>query len=266
MIPINISVTLEGISGIRIYDKLEVDTRFLPSYYPQTLIWIIKGVSHEIQNNKWYTKLETIAVPKLPGSQDFKSVGLDQAGLRKNIDNTELDNFEGATPNADRLRAVLNQLGYSEKQFGDDGFGRDEEGPQISNGGDISSPLANYAIQTFKLIKEKYPNLQIQVSGGNDLYHQNQTGFSHHKEGNGLDFTITPFKRNNEKAIENILYAIILGTKQFHFLNEYDQTTENTTGGHFHISYGFGKEGSANLIKAQRYRQGLTPILLTTTL
>ena len=266
MIPINISVTLEGISGIRIYDKLEVDTRFLPSYYPQTLIWIIKGVSHEIQNNKWYTKLETIAVPKLPGSQNFLSLGLLVPNLKKTIDNTELDNFEGATPNADRLRAVLNQLGYSEKQSGDNGFGRDKDGPQISNGGDISSPLANYAIQTFKLIKEKYPNLQIQVSGGNDLYHQNQTGFSHHKKGNGLDFTITPFTRNNEKAIENILYAIILGTKQFHFLNEYDQTTENTTGGHFHISYGSGTEGSGNLVYAERSRKNLTKILLTTTL
>ena len=71
MLPINISVTIEGLSGIRIYDKLEVDTRFLPKYYPQTLIWIIKGVSHEIQNNKWYTKLETIAVPKLPTEQNF---------------------------------------------------------------------------------------------------------------------------------------------------------------------------------------------------
>jgi hypothetical protein len=264
MIPINISVTLEGISGIRIYDKLEVDTRFLPSYYPQTLIWIIKGVSHEIQNNKWYTKLETIAVPKLPGSQDFKSVGLDQGNLRKTIDNTELDNFEGITPNADRLRAVLNQLGYSEKQSGDDGFGSIEAGPQLSNGGDISSQLANYAIQLFPIIKKSYPNIDIQVTGGNDLYHQNQTGFSHHKLGNGLDFTITPFSRNVEKDIENILYAIILGTPSFHFLNEYDQVTENTTGGHFHISYGFGKEGASNLTFAQRSRQNLTPILLTT--
>ena len=76
MLPINISVTIEGLSGIRIYDKLEVDTRFLPKYYPQTLIWIIKGVSHEIQNNKWYTKLETIAVPKLPTEQNFdKALG-----------------------------------------------------------------------------------------------------------------------------------------------------------------------------------------------
>lgn len=83
MLPINISVTMEGLSGIRIYDKLEVDTRFLPKYYPQTLIWIIKGVSHEIQNNKWYTKLETIAVPKLPREQNFDQI------LGRNQLNTE---------------------------------------------------------------------------------------------------------------------------------------------------------------------------------
>lgn len=93
MIPINISVTLEGISGIRIYDKLEVDVRFLPEYYPQTLIWIIKGVSHEIQNNKWYTKLETIAVPKLPGSQNFDAV-LGRSGLSVPEESIDIDDAE----------------------------------------------------------------------------------------------------------------------------------------------------------------------------
>jgi len=74
MIPINIQITMDGLSGIRIYDKLTVDTRFLPRYYPQTLYWIIKGVSHEINNNKWYTKLETIAVPKLREEQDLRGL------------------------------------------------------------------------------------------------------------------------------------------------------------------------------------------------
>jgi len=72
MIPINIQVTMDGLSGIRIYDKLKADTRFLPDYYPQILYWIIKGVSHEVVNNKWNTKLETIAVPKLPESQNLE--------------------------------------------------------------------------------------------------------------------------------------------------------------------------------------------------
>jgi len=74
MLPINISVTMDGLSGIRIYDRLAIDTRFIPNYYPQTLVWIIKGVSHEIRNNKWYTKLETIAVPKLPNEFNLKEL------------------------------------------------------------------------------------------------------------------------------------------------------------------------------------------------
>jgi hypothetical protein len=71
MLPINIQVTMDGLSGIRIYDQLGVDVRFIPNYYPQTLTWIIKGVSHEIVNDKWFTKLDTIAVPKLPRSQNL---------------------------------------------------------------------------------------------------------------------------------------------------------------------------------------------------
>lgn len=66
MLPINISVEMDGLSGVRIYDQLPIDTRFIPNYYPQTLYWIIKGVSHSIVDNKWMTKLETIAVPKIP--------------------------------------------------------------------------------------------------------------------------------------------------------------------------------------------------------
>ena len=34
MIPMNISVTLSGISGVRIFDQLPVDVRFIPNYYP----------------------------------------------------------------------------------------------------------------------------------------------------------------------------------------------------------------------------------------
>ena len=66
MLPISINTTLEGLSGIKIYDRFSVDTRMIPDYYPQTLEWIIKGVSHKIVNNQWTTSLETIAVPKLP--------------------------------------------------------------------------------------------------------------------------------------------------------------------------------------------------------
>lgn len=73
MIPLNISVEMDGLSGIKIYNQLPVDIRFIPNYYPQTLFWIIKGVSHKIKDNKWTTELETIAVPKIPAIEGASS-------------------------------------------------------------------------------------------------------------------------------------------------------------------------------------------------
>jgi len=62
-IPFNLGITMDGISGIKIYNKLNVSTRFLPKNYPDSLHFIIKGVSHKISNQDWETTLETTVVP-----------------------------------------------------------------------------------------------------------------------------------------------------------------------------------------------------------
>jgi hypothetical protein len=59
-VPFNLSLTLDGISGIKIYNKLNVNTSFLPTNYPKTLKFIIKGVNHVLQNSDWETTLETV--------------------------------------------------------------------------------------------------------------------------------------------------------------------------------------------------------------
>jgi hypothetical protein len=63
-IPFKLGITMDGISGIKIYNKLEVNSRFLPTKYGDTLNFIITGVSHRLQNNDWETVLETIVMPK----------------------------------------------------------------------------------------------------------------------------------------------------------------------------------------------------------
>jgi len=62
-IPFNLGITLDGISGIKIYNEVNVSTRFLPKTYPNTLRFIIKGVTHKIQNQDWETSLETVVIP-----------------------------------------------------------------------------------------------------------------------------------------------------------------------------------------------------------
>ena len=61
-IPISLGITLEGISGIKIYNYVKVNTEFLPSNYPDNLKFIIKGVNHKISANNWETSLETVVI------------------------------------------------------------------------------------------------------------------------------------------------------------------------------------------------------------
>jgi hypothetical protein len=63
-IPFKLGITMDGISGIKIYNKLNVDSSFLPTRYGETLNFIITGVNHRLQNNDWETTLETIVMPK----------------------------------------------------------------------------------------------------------------------------------------------------------------------------------------------------------
>jgi GH24 family phage-related lysozyme (muramidase) len=63
-IPINLGITMDGLSGIKIYDAINVSTRFLPSNYPDNLKFIIKGVNHKLSKNDWETTLETVVIPK----------------------------------------------------------------------------------------------------------------------------------------------------------------------------------------------------------
>ena len=65
-IPVNLNLTLDGISGLKIYNALRVDTSYLPSNYPNSMDFIITGLSHTIQGNVWTTEINTNMVPRDP--------------------------------------------------------------------------------------------------------------------------------------------------------------------------------------------------------
>ena len=52
---------------MKIYQAYTIDNNFLPSNYPQSLEFLIKGITNTIQNNEWTTTIESIVVPKNPG-------------------------------------------------------------------------------------------------------------------------------------------------------------------------------------------------------
>lgn len=62
-IPVELSLTMDGIGGINIYNKIKVDTRILPASYPRSLKFIATKVNHSITSNNWETSITTISVP-----------------------------------------------------------------------------------------------------------------------------------------------------------------------------------------------------------
>ena len=61
-IPISLSLSFDGLSGIKIYNSINVNTSFLPKNYPDSLNFIVKGVNHKLSGNSWETSLDTVVI------------------------------------------------------------------------------------------------------------------------------------------------------------------------------------------------------------
>lgn len=64
-IPVGFNISLKGIAGIKIYNKLNINNTFLPNEYPKSLKFIVKSVNHKIENNTWNTSLDTLSIPNV---------------------------------------------------------------------------------------------------------------------------------------------------------------------------------------------------------
>jgi hypothetical protein len=231
-LPFDLSVTMDGLAGMKVYQKYTIDTDYLPSNYPAALEFLIKGISNTINGNQWTTVLESIAIPKNPFGSSVSKSPAAAASTTATTSATTLrgtqPQFTGNAPNADALRAVLVSLGYTEK------------GKEISNGGDITPELVKYASSVLREIKKQLPNLQVTVTGGNDKYHQRLKYKSSHSSGQGLDLAISPPTTSNKKVVDTILGGFAAGNQNsiVSFINEYDYPSSAATGGHFHIRIG----------------------------
>jgi len=240
LIPVEFDMQMDGISGFKIYNKININQRFLPSNYGESLDFLIKGVNHKIDSSGWSTNLQTLSTSNLnttPVRQNKPTVEIPPPPTTTGNNNVN-------TPNADRLRAAIQTANFIEK------------GSELSNGGDITSNAADLGISLIRVIKEKLPEITLRFTGGNDEYHQNLSYNSRHKRGNALDFTIIPFNVSNKEQVLNIIEGFAAGNNpKVRFKDEYKQLTAAATGAHFHISWGEGTEGKEELAQALKKAQ-----------
>ena len=64
-IPIKLGMTMEGLSGVKIYNGCQIRQDFLPPAYDKAVKFIIDKVDHSISSNNWETSIGTLAVPNV---------------------------------------------------------------------------------------------------------------------------------------------------------------------------------------------------------
>ena len=56
IIPLSLNLTMDGLSGMKIFQKYTITEDFLPNNYQDSIEFIIKGLSHSISAGGWTTK------------------------------------------------------------------------------------------------------------------------------------------------------------------------------------------------------------------
>jgi hypothetical protein len=63
-VPINLNLSMDGISGMKIYNVVRTSTRFLPKNYTDSLRFLTTSVNHKLNNNDWETSIDTVVIPE----------------------------------------------------------------------------------------------------------------------------------------------------------------------------------------------------------
>ena len=238
-IPFELLLTLDGTAGFVVGETFTISGDILPITYKRILErsngvktisqdtkvgFIITGVEQQLSKGEWNTVVR---------SQIYLSAGKDV--VRKTYKISLVDDratpataeeitepTTSATPNADTLREVLRELGYTEK------------GRELSNGGDITLELARVSEELFEDLKTTFPAASLRVTGGNDTYHQRLSYNSKHREGKGLDFVVDA-PPNLVTPISKFLNDFANRDSRVTFLDEYKKQSKAASGQHFHI-------------------------------
>jgi hypothetical protein len=64
-IPINLQLTMLGLSGPRLFESYTINETLLPDNYKNNIKFLTKGITHRIDTNGWTTTLDSFSGPKV---------------------------------------------------------------------------------------------------------------------------------------------------------------------------------------------------------
>ena len=239
VIPVSLSFDMLGIGGFQIATAFKIREGILPSKY-NPFGYLVTSENHSISLEGWTTSISA----NFFVLEEYSKLSKEDQELLLSEEETITDEEAARdvvaedleSPNADALRNVLAELGYTEKQLvkGFLGLGG-RYGELTSGGGDISYALYFAADNMFRSIKSRFPQYSLRVTAGNDAYHKGLNYQSAHTRGNGLDFVVLIGGRKAVEQIGDFLENYFATDTSVKFGNEYTGTSSGKKGNHFHI-------------------------------
>ena len=246
-IPFNLSLTMDGISGMKINSKFKLDTKYLPSNYPKTVDFLIKNLSHTISNNKWTTQLESYCISQGNFEAESNRV-IDPKGQSKvNLYNPPKESKNNQILScADEAKILLSQ-NYNLSQLSCNAivakYSIPKEGeqkiitpfPPLTRQNVIDN-LTQVAQNILEPIRAKYPDL-IVTNG-----YRNKGGKSQHEKGEAVDIQFSNILKKSKTLQQSEMVEVAKDIKQLlSTKNGFDQLLlefKSTEGNPWiHISY-----------------------------
>ncbi len=176
-LPFDLQLTMEGLSGFKIYQKYTINSEFLPSNYPESLEFIVKGITNKIDKNEWTTTIESLAIPKNP-TQDNSSF------LNQLLNNLT----RPPTPN--NTYPIASSIQYSNIEF-TSRAANDRINPNLLN--DINQAAKNKGLRV---------RISVGVTGHAPL--TSSGNVSRHVVGNAIDIDMINGEGSNNASSTNI--------------------------------------------------------------
>jgi len=226
-IPIEIEIEVDGLSGMKLFNQVLVDSKFLPRDYQNSegnkkVEFIVRGITHTLQNNTWSTTITALSKP----AGTLLNVTLEDSKLSKKIDNVDI--LDEDIP-ISFYRPALGSVRFD--SGGDGNFGASRAGGEVHTGLDISTligesvyaPISGILQYTRADSNNKLPGVKIIGSGDYEGYTvymfyskkiSNLNFGDFVQQGDVVSTAVDLSPQYSEKVTDHIHFKVEKGTKE----------------------------------------------------
>jgi hypothetical protein len=223
-LPIDLELTFDGLSGVKIYETYTADDRLLPKEYREKIQFITTGVSHRIQNNDWTTTLNSVTSPNYEDSPSINpNIGKIFSVKPKKSNNSKRNGVANVGP----AEFVPSKSPASAKQKE---LVKESVTFTFANGetkGNCGRGTFNLALNLTKLQKNQSPHEGMTVEAGGHAnrsgYHSKLETLGYTKYSAGSNLTLAQLKdilRNGPKGANGTAQPWLEGDVVVYWANE----------------------------------------------